>query len=121
MRFCERGDRPPSTCARERERISPPPRPRPRYYDFNTLSYGIAHCLPLAEYLSGVMVDGEQPYDLSAECAPTRYGANWASDGFAAAKIAETYAHNNRVSYPHENRPAGRTDVYGDALSLIHI
>ncbi len=61
------------------------------------------------------MVDGEQPYDLSAECAPTRYGANWASDGFAAAKIAETYAHNNRVSYPHENRPAGRTDVYGDA------
>ena len=26
-------------------------------------------------------------------------------------KIAETYAHNNSVSYPHENRAAGRDAV----------
>ena len=46
----------------------------PGYYDFNTLTYGIAHSMPLAEYLRDVMLTGEQPYDLSNECDPLRSG-----------------------------------------------
>lgn len=81
----------------------------PGYYDFNTLTYGIAHSMPLAEHLKAVMLDGEQPWDLAAECDPLRYGA-WANDDYAAAKIVETYSYNNQPGYPanFENRKAGR-------------
>ncbi|KAJ8603772.1 hypothetical protein CTAYLR_000328 [Chrysophaeum taylorii] len=79
----------------------------PGYYDFNTLTYGIAHSMPLAEHLKTLMLDGEQPYDLAAECDPLRYG-RWANDDYAAAKIAETYRMNNKPAYAFENRKAGR-------------
>ncbi|KAH8068906.1 oxidoreductase [Aureococcus anophagefferens] len=82
----------------------------PGYFDFNTLTYGIAHSMPLAEYLKAVMLDGEQPYDLSNECDPLRYGP-WATDGYAKAKVVETYSANNAVGWPFENRDAGRGDV----------
>jgi hypothetical protein len=38
----------------------------PGYYDFNSLTYGIAQSLSLAEYLSHIMLDGEQPPDFDA-------------------------------------------------------
>jgi len=82
----------------------------PGYYDFNSLSYGIAHSLPLAEYLSHIILEGEQSYDLAAQCDPLRYGP-WANDDYAEKKISETYSHNNYISYPFENRTAGREHV----------
>ena len=54
--------------------------------------------MPLAEYLARYMLDGEQPYDLSNECDPLRYGA-WATDAFAKEKVIETYSANNGVVY----------------------
>ena len=54
--------------------------------------------------------EGEQPYDMATEFDPLRYGG-WAGDAYTAAKVTETYSHNNSVSYPHENRPAGRDHV----------
>ena len=81
----------------------------PGYYDFNSLTYGVAQSLALAEYLAHIIVEGEQPYDMATEFDPLRYGG-WAGDAYTAAKVTETYSHNN-VSYPHENRPAGRDHV----------
>jgi len=79
----------------------------PGYYDFNTLTYGIAHSLPLAEYLRSVVVDEEQPYDLARECDPLRFGP-WATDGFTKEKVIETYSMNNAPAYgAFENRKAG--------------
>eukprot|EP00658_Telonema_sp_P-2_P033315 TRINITY_DN2447_c0_g1_i4.p1 TRINITY_DN2447_c0_g1~~TRINITY_DN2447_c0_g1_i4.p1 ORF type:complete len:506 (+),score=104.67 TRINITY_DN2447_c0_g1_i4:759-2276(+) len=78
------------------------------YYDFNSLSYGITHGPPLAEHLAAVMLEGEQPFDLTAECDPLRYG-NWATPEYVHAKVLDTYAKNNDVAYgSFENRPAGR-------------
>ena len=82
----------------------------PGYYDFNSLTYGVAQSLALAEYLAHIIVEGEQPYDMATEFDPLRYGG-WAGDAYTAAKVTETYSHNNSVSYPHENRPAGRDHV----------
>ena len=82
----------------------------PGYYDFNSLTYGVAQSLALSEYLAHIIVEGEQPYDMATEFDPLRYG-KWANDSYANAKIIETYSHNNRISYPHENRPAGRDAV----------
>ena len=59
----------------------------PGYFDFNTLTYGIAHSLPLAEYLAHIMLNGEQPYDMSKECDPLRYSA-WATDAFTKAAVS---------------------------------
>ena len=47
---------------------------------------------------------------MATEFDPLRYGG-WAGDAYTAAKVTETYSHNNSVSYPHENRPAGRDHV----------
>ena len=47
---------------------------------------------------------------MATEFDPLRYGG-WASDAYAESKIGETYSANNAVSYPHENRPAGRDAV----------
>lgn len=80
------------------------------YFDFNTLTYGIAQSLPLARYLGGMIVDGEAPFDATTEFDPLRYGA-WCGTAFTEAKICETYAHNNSVSYPFENRRGGREHV----------
>ena len=40
-----------------------------------------------------------------------RYG-NWANDTYTADKIAETYTHNNKVTYgSYENRSGGRDAI----------
>jgi dimethylglycine dehydrogenase len=84
----------------------------PGWYDFNSLSYGIAQSLPLAEYLGHIMLEGEQPqaFDASDAFDPLRYGA-WADDAFAVNKIKESYAHNNKIVYNYENRSAGRGEL----------
>ena len=48
--------------------------------------YGITHGPPLAEYLSHIMLNGEQPYDMAAQCDPLRYG-NWATPAYVEAKV----------------------------------
>lgn len=82
----------------------------PGYYDFNTLTYGIAQGLPLSEYLAGIILDGEQPFEMTAQCDPLRYNT-WCTPGYVAGKVAETYSHNNKVSYDFENRVGGRDAV----------
>jgi dimethylglycine dehydrogenase len=82
----------------------------PNYYDFNSLSYGIAHSLPLAEYLGGIILDGEQPWEMTTYCDPLRYGS-WVTEGYVQDKVAETYSHNNCVAYDFENRKGGRAHV----------
>mmetsp|Transcript_17250 Transcript_17250/g.19620 ORF Transcript_17250/g.19620 Transcript_17250/m.19620 type:complete len:842 (+) Transcript_17250:84-2609(+) len=86
----------------------------PGWYDFNSLTYGIAQSLALAEYLAYIMLEGEQPpgFDASDYFDPLRYG-KWATDSFTEAKVAETYAKNNRIVYPFENRSAGREEIKG--------
>ena len=62
----------------------------------------------LAEYLADTILDGgAPPFDMANECDPQRFGG-WATEAYVADKMAETYAHNNRVAYPFENRRAGR-------------
>eukprot|EP00515_Schizochytrium_aggregatum_P017301 CAMPEP_0202098848 /NCGR_PEP_ID=MMETSP0965-20130614/2104_1 /ASSEMBLY_ACC=CAM_ASM_000507 /TAXON_ID=4773 /ORGANISM="Schizochytrium aggregatum, Strain ATCC28209" /LENGTH=869 /DNA_ID=CAMNT_0048667351 /DNA_START=74 /DNA_END=2683 /DNA_ORIENTATION=+ len=80
----------------------------PGWYDFNSLTYGIAQSLALSEYLAHIVLEGEQPSWLDATdyFDPLRYGA-WANDAFTVAKIQETYTHNNRIVYPFENRSGG--------------
>eukprot|EP00040_Diaphanoeca_grandis_P013087 m.66162 g.66162 ORF g.66162 m.66162 type:complete len:824 (+) comp23656_c0_seq1:236-2707(+) len=81
----------------------------PGYYDFNTLSYGITHGLPLAEYLSHVIMQNEQPpgWDLT-EFEPARY-QGWTTPEFVEEKVKETYKLNSAVNYgSFENRKAGR-------------
>ena len=82
----------------------------PGYYDFNSLTYGVAQSLALSEYLAHIIVEGEQPHDMATEFDPLRYGW-WANDAYTKSKIVETYSHNNSISYPHENRAAGREHV----------
>jgi len=79
-------------------------------YEFNTLTYGIAQSLPLADYLGGMILDGEAPFDATTDFDPLRYG-HWCGHKFTEEKIAETYAHNNSVAYPFENRRGGRKHV----------
>lgn len=82
----------------------------PGYYDFNTLSYGIAQGIPLAEYLGGIILDGEQPWEMTTYCDPLRFGS-WVTEGYVQEKVAETYSHNNCVAYDFENRKGGREHV----------
>jgi len=85
----------------------------PGWYDFNSLTYGIAQSLALADYLGHIMLEGEQPSWLEASdyFDPLRYG-QWANDDYANAKIKETYTYNNRVVYGnYENRSGGRDHV----------
>jgi glycine/D-amino acid oxidase-like deaminating enzyme/phenylpropionate dioxygenase-like ring-hydroxylating dioxygenase large terminal subunit/glycine cleavage system aminomethyltransferase T len=89
----------------------------PGWYDFNSLTYGIAQGLPLAEYLTGIILDGEMPFDGTDYFDPLRYGG-WASDAFAEEKIKETYTHNNSVVFgSYENRSAG-VEHLGDTFPL---
>lgn len=92
----------------------------PGYYDFNTQTYGIAQSLPLAEFLAGIIVNDEEPWHMPDLC-PLRFGGAepWASPGYVAAKVKETYSHNNRVAYPFENRQAGRALLQGSSAPLV--
>eukprot|EP01063_Lacrimia_lanifica_P029277 TRINITY_DN442_c0_g2_i1.p1 TRINITY_DN442_c0_g2~~TRINITY_DN442_c0_g2_i1.p1 ORF type:complete len:1298 (+),score=497.22 TRINITY_DN442_c0_g2_i1:111-4004(+) len=94
--------------------------PIPGYYDFNTLTYGIAHSLPLSEYLAHIMLEGEQAWDLSAEADPLRYWSLTDKD-YTHDKIFESYSHNNRIVYPFEHRPAGREHLPGYNAALPDI
>lgn len=82
----------------------------PGWYDFNSLTYGIAQSLALSEYLGHVILEGEQPagFDASDIFSPLRYNSSWANDDYTEAKIKETYTHNNKIVYNYENRSAGR-------------
>ena len=94
----------------------------PGYFDFNSLTYGIAQSLALSEYLVHVMLDGEQPADFDASDSfdPLRY-SKWASDEYANEKITETYTHNNKVVYgQYENRSAGKTTLAPHQYPLHH-
>lgn len=75
------------------------------WYDFNSLTYGIAQSLGLAEYLFDI-IKGHQPFDAIDYFNPSRYG-NWTNNNYVRDKIKETYSHNNCISYPYENRSAG--------------
>ena len=70
----------------------------PGYYDFNSLTYGVAQSLSLSEYLGHIMLEGEQPHDMATEFDPLRYSGQWAGADFTVDKVHETYSHNNRPS-----------------------
>eukprot|EP00121_Abeoforma_whisleri_P013942 Awhi_evm1s12863 len=95
----------------------------PNYYDFNTLTYGIAQAPALSEYLSAIILDGEQSFEAAGSFDPLRYG-RWANDDYVTSAIQDTYAKNNAPAFPHENRKAGREHVaeYQSPLheKLIH-
>jgi dimethylglycine dehydrogenase len=82
----------------------------PGWFDFNSLTYGIAQSLALAEYLGHLMLTGAQPFDATDYFDPLRYSEKH-SIIFAHEKICETYAHNNAITYPHEHRPAGLVHI----------
>ena len=42
-------------------------------YDFNSLTYGIAQSLALAEYLGHLILTGSQPFDATDSFDPLRY------------------------------------------------
>jgi len=95
----------------------------PGYYDFNSLTYGIAQSLSLSEYLGSIMLDGEQPADFDASDSfdPLRYG-KWATDDYAIDKISETYTHNNKVVYGnYENRDGGKNHLLSHQYPLHEI
>ena len=52
------------------------------------------------------ILNGEPPYDL-IEVDADRY-SNWADAAYTVAKVRECYGMNNAISYPREERPAGR-------------
>eukprot|EP00501_MAST-03F_sp_TOSAG23-6_P002006 GSMAST32.ASY1.ANO1.2091.1 assembled CDS len=87
-----------------------------RYFDFNTLTYGIAQSPALSEYLTSIMLDGEQPFDAAANFDPVRYGS-WATagtvigDAYTEDVVLDTYGKNNCIAYPFENRKAGRSHL----------
>jgi len=54
-------------------------------------------------------VNGEPTYDLT-EADPDRFG-RWTDAEFTLAKVRECYGMNNAVTYPREERPAGRPCV----------
>merc|ERR1719410_577385 len=67
------------------------------------------------DYLTDWIVNGEPPYEMF-EADPTRYGA-WAGKNYSDKKVRETYGMNNVISFPKEDREAGRpirtTPLYG--------
>ena len=70
-----------------------------------------AQSLPLAEYLTSIILEGEQPFDASAQFDPLRYD-HWAGEDYARDVIMDTYGKNNCVVYgAFENRSAGRSHV----------
>ncbi|GAB5357265.1 hypothetical protein AAMO2058_000359200 [Amorphochlora amoebiformis] len=79
----------------------------PGYYEFNSLTYGIAQSLALSEYLTHIMLDGEQPFDAASEFFPGRF-ASWQNPEYLKEKVQDTYSRNNQPVYPYENRTAGR-------------
>ena len=60
----------------------------------------------LDRYLAEWIVFGQPPYDL-IELDADRYGP-WTDAAFTLAKVRESYGRNNAVTWPRDERPAGR-------------
>ena len=60
----------------------------------------------MGKYLTDWICEGEAPYELS-EFDPLRYNS-WTDVEFTLAKTRESYGMNTALSYPHEERSAGR-------------
>ena len=69
-------------------------------------AYGIIHSGGIGKYLSDWIRQGEPPMDLT-ELDPNRYGT-WANGDYAVAKVRESYGFNNRITWPKDDRAAGR-------------
>ncbi|XP_070543164.1 dimethylglycine dehydrogenase, mitochondrial-like [Ptychodera flava] len=76
------------------------------FWMINGVIGGIVWSAGLANYLAEWMINGEPPHDL-IELDPARYG-KWTTRDYLIAKITESYALNNLVGYPFEERHAGR-------------
>lgn len=68
--------------------------------------YGIAHAGGVGKYLAEWICNGEAPYEL-LEFDPLRYG-KWTNLEYTIAKTRESYGYNTALSYPNEERFAGR-------------
>ena len=69
-------------------------------------AYGIIHSGGIGKFLSDWIRTGEPPMDLT-ELDPNRYG-EWANGDYAVAKVRESYGFNNRITWPKDDRVAGR-------------
>lgn len=68
--------------------------------------YGIVHGGGIGKFLADWILDGQPPLELN-ECDPGRFN-KWADNTFVMAKARESYGMNNAITYPHEERFAGR-------------
>ncbi|XP_045124793.1 dimethylglycine dehydrogenase, mitochondrial-like isoform X1 [Portunus trituberculatus] len=68
--------------------------------------YGIVHGGGIGKFLADWIQTGEPPFELN-ECDPLRFGS-WATDDYVLAKARESYGMNNAITFPHEERFAGR-------------
>ncbi|XP_077998433.1 dimethylglycine dehydrogenase, mitochondrial-like [Glandiceps talaboti] len=76
------------------------------YWIINGMSGGIVWSGGLTKYLSDWILAGEPPQDL-VDLDPSRYG-KWTSREYLTAKTREVYGFINAISYPFEERFAGR-------------
>ncbi|CAG2069509.1 unnamed protein product, partial [Timema podura] len=72
----------------------------------NVSSYGIVHAGCFGRFLAEWLLTGEPPCEV-LEVDPLRYGS-WTDLPFALAKVRESYGLNTAVTYPKEERFAGR-------------
>ncbi|XP_046383379.1 dimethylglycine dehydrogenase, mitochondrial-like [Ischnura elegans] len=68
--------------------------------------YGIIHAGGIGNYLAQWIINGEPPFELN-ELDPLRF-SHWTHLRYTFAKARESYGLNNAVTYPHEERFAGR-------------
>lgn len=84
-------------------------------------AYGIIHSGGIGKFLCDWIRTGEPPMDLT-ELDPNRYG-QWANGDYAVAKVRESYGYNNRISWPkddrHAGRPTCRKSPLADVLSAV--
>ena len=80
-------------------------------------AYGIIHSGGIGKYLCDWIRTGEPPMDLT-ELDPNRYG-EWANGDYAVAKVRESYGYNNRITWPKDDRPAGRPTARKSPLADI--
>ncbi|XP_071441447.1 dimethylglycine dehydrogenase, mitochondrial-like [Hetaerina americana] len=68
--------------------------------------YGIIHAGGIGNYLAQWVCKGEPPFELN-ELDPLRF-SHWTHLRYTFAKARESYGMNNAITYPHEERFAGR-------------
>ena len=79
---------------------------RRNLYNANTFSFGICQAGGAGKVLAEMIVDGESEWDMWAFDA-RRYGA-FADQSYTVAKAIELYQNEYAISFPSEERPAGR-------------